>query len=45
MGLLVGPPVIGFIAEATSLRVSFLAISLMSVAVILFASLLPKKDA
>jgi MFS family permease len=42
MGLLVGPPVIGFIAEATSLRVSFLAISLMSVAVILFASLLPK---
>jgi MFS family permease len=43
MGLLVGPPVIGFIAEATSLRVSFLAISLMSVAVILFASLLPKQ--
>jgi MFS family permease len=42
MGLLVGPPVIGFIAEATSLRVSFLAISLMSVAVILFASLLPR---
>jgi MFS family permease len=44
MGLLVGPPVIGFIAEATSLKVSFLAISLMSVAVILFASLLPKKE-
>jgi Na+/melibiose symporter-like transporter len=44
MGLLVGPPVIGFMAEATSLRVSFLAISLMSVAVILFASLLPKKE-
>ncbi len=43
MGLLVGPPVIGFIAEATSLRVSFLAISIMSVAVIVFGSLLPKQ--
>lgn len=44
MGLLIGPPIIGFIAEATSLRISFLAISLMSVGVILLASLLPKKS-
>jgi MFS family permease len=40
MGLLIGPPIIGFIAEATSLKVSFLAISIMSVAVIVFASLM-----
>ncbi len=43
MGLLIGPPIIGFIAQATSLRVSFLAISVMSVAVILFASMLPNR--
>ena len=42
MGLLIGPPIIGFIAEATSLRISFLAISLMSIAVVLLASFLQK---
>jgi MFS family permease len=44
LGLLVGPPVIGFIAEATSLRVSFLSISIVSVAVMVFASMLPKHN-
>lgn len=38
IGLLIGPPIIGFIAEATSLRMSFLTISIMSVAVIVFAT-------
>jgi MFS family permease len=41
MGLLIGPPIIGFIAEATSLRISFLAITLMSVSVVVLASLMP----
>jgi len=40
MGLLIGPPIIGFIAEATSLRISFLAICVMSLAVVAFASLM-----
>jgi MFS family permease len=40
IGLLIGPPIIGFIAEATSLKMSFLTISIMSVAVIVFASLM-----
>lgn len=40
MGLLIGPPIIGFIAEATSLRVSFLAITVMSLAVVAFSSLM-----
>jgi MFS family permease len=40
IGLLIGPPIIGFIAEATSLRISFLAISIMSVAVLVFASMM-----
>jgi MFS family permease len=44
MGLLMGPPIIGFIAEATNLRVSFLAISLMSIAVMVLASLLPREN-
>ena len=38
MGFLIGPPIIGFIAETTSLRVSFLAITLMSVSVVVLAS-------
>jgi MFS family permease len=38
MGLLIGPPIIGFIAEATSLRISFLAITIMSLAVVAFSS-------
>ena len=40
MGLLIGPPIIGFIAEATSLRISFLAITIMSLAVVAFSSLM-----
>lgn len=40
IGLLIGPPVIGFIAEATNLKASFLTISIMSVAVVVFASLM-----
>ena len=38
MGFLIGPPLIGFIAEASSLRGSFLALTLMSCAVIVFSS-------
>ncbi|SHG73069.1 Fucose permease [Chryseolinea serpens] len=38
MGLLIGPPIIGFIAEATSLRISFLAITIMALAVVAFSS-------
>ncbi|HEY5825614.1 MAG TPA: MFS transporter [Cyclobacteriaceae bacterium] len=41
LGLLIGPPIIGFIAEVTSLRISFLAISIMSMAVVIFSSLMP----
>jgi MFS family permease len=40
IGLLIGPPIIGFIAQATTLRVSFLTISIMSLAVVVFSSLL-----
>jgi MFS family permease len=40
IGLLIGPPVIGFIAEATNLKASFLTISIMSVSVVVFASLM-----
>jgi MFS family permease len=43
MGLLIGPPIIGFIAEASSLRISFLAITAMSTSVIVLASLMPKE--
>jgi len=38
MGFLIGPPTIGFIAEATSLRISFLAITIMAVSVVILAS-------
>lgn len=38
MGFLIGPPIIGFIAEATNLRVSFLAITIMSVSVVVLSS-------
>lgn len=46
IGLLIGPPIIGFIAEATSLKMSFLTISIMSIAVIVFASMMatPSED-
>ena len=38
MGFLIGPPAIGFIAEASCLRGSFLALTIMSVAVVIFSS-------
>jgi MFS family permease len=38
LGLLIGPPVIGFIAQATSLRISFLALLIMALAVFVLAS-------
>jgi MFS family permease len=38
MGFLIGPPTIGFIAQATSLRISFLAITIMAVSVVVLAS-------
>jgi fucose permease len=43
-GFLIGPPIIGFIAEASSLRISFLAISVMAIAVVVFSSRLPKES-
>lgn len=43
MGLLIGPPLVGFIAEATSLRISFLCLTAMSVAVVVLASRIPRK--
>lgn len=43
MGLLIGPPLIGLLAEATSLRISFLAITTMSIAVVVLSSLIPSK--
>lgn len=38
MGFLIGPPAIGFIAEASSLRGSFLALTVMSVGVVILSS-------
>jgi MFS family permease len=38
MGFLIGPPAIGFIAEASSLRGSFLFLIIMSVAVVFLSS-------
>ena len=40
MGFLIGPPLIGFIADASSLRGSFLALTIMSGAVVFISSLL-----
>jgi hypothetical protein len=34
IGLLIGPPIIGFIAGATSLKISFLLLSLFGIAII-----------
>lgn len=45
MGLLIGPPAIGFIAQSTSLRISFLTITLMSLAVFVLASFLKRDQA
>jgi MFS family permease len=38
MGFLIGPPTIGFIADAFTLRGSFLALSVMAVAVVILSS-------
>lgn len=43
-GFLIGPPIIGFIAEATSLRISFLAITVMAICVLSLASFLPRGE-
>jgi MFS family permease len=43
MGLLIGPPAIGFIAQSTSLRISFLTITIMSLAVFVLSSFLNSK--
>jgi MFS family permease len=40
MGFLIGPPTIGFIAEVSSLKGSFLALTAMSIAVFVFSSFL-----
>lgn len=45
MGLLIGPPIIGFIADATSLRISFLAISVMSLAVVVLSTTMAARAA
>jgi len=44
-GILFGPPIIGFIAEATSLRISFALVALLSIFVIAKASALVEADA
>ena len=43
MGFLIGPPLIGFIADASSLRGSFLALTIMSGAVVVISSLLRRE--
>lgn len=43
LGFLIGPPSIGFIAEASSLRGSFLSLTIMAVAVVILSSLLSKE--
>jgi MFS family permease len=40
MGFLIGPPAIGFIADASSLRGSFLTLTIMSIAVVILSSFL-----
>jgi len=42
LGFLIGPPTMGFIAEAFGLRISFFALSVMSIAVVVFSSLMSK---
>jgi MFS family permease len=44
MGFLIGPPLMGFIADASSLRGSFLGLTIMSVAVVVISSLLRKQQ-
>jgi MFS family permease len=43
MGFLIGPPLLGFIADASSLRGSFLALTIMSSAVVVISSLLRRQ--
>ncbi|MBT1688404.1 MFS transporter, partial [Dawidia soli] len=45
MGMLIGPPIIGFIAEATSLRMSFLALLVLSVSVVILSSMIRRSAA
>jgi MFS family permease len=45
MGMLIGPPVIGFIADATSLRMSFLSLIVLSVSVVILSSLIARSRA
>jgi predicted MFS family arabinose efflux permease len=42
MGFLIGPPLIGFIAEASNLKISFLVMALMAIAVIVLSSRIPE---
>jgi len=44
LGLLIGPPFIGLVAEVTSLKVSFLALSLMTITIFILASLMHKRS-
>ena len=44
MGFLIGPPLMGFIADASSLRGSFLALTVMSSAVVVISSLLRRQQ-
>lgn len=45
MGFLIGPPTIGFITEVSSLKGSFLALTVMSIAVVVFSSFLSRDKA
>ena len=44
MGFLIGPPLMGFIADASSLRGSFLALTIMSCSVVIISSLLRREQ-
>ena len=44
IGLLIGPPMIGFIAGLTSLKISFLILSLFGAAITVFALLLKRQE-
>ena len=44
MGFLIGPPLMGFIADASSLRGSFLTLTIMSIAVVAISSLLRREQ-
>jgi MFS family permease len=42
IGLLIGPPMIGFIAGLTSLKISFLILSLLGIVIIYVAAIIKK---